>query len=73
MEIVGIRGYCFNHNQMEDSECKIFDKLNCNVAKDCLENCHRLNGDRVIVKFSKRKDCTQVLSIKNDLKKYQHD
>ena len=27
-----------------------------------------MQGDRAIVKFSKRKDCKQVLSVKNDLK-----
>ena len=47
----------------------MFHKLNCNVVKDNLEDCHRLKGDRVIVKFSKRNDCKQVLSVENDLNK----
>ena len=44
-------------------EDKIFDKINCNVVN--LEDCHYLKGDCVIVKFSKKKDCKQVLSVKN--------
>ena len=67
VEIVGIPS-SVHQNQLEDSVCKIFEKLNCNLVKGNLEDCHRLKGDRVIVKFSKRKDCKQVLSVKNDLK-----
>ena len=67
MEMVGISSLV-HQNQVQDSHCKIFDKLNCNIVKDNLEDCHRLKGDRVIVKFSKKKDCNQVLSVKNDLK-----
>ena len=64
-KIVGIPGY----SSLEDSVSKTFDKLNCNVKdKDNLEDCHRLKTDRVIVKFPKRKDCNQVLRVKNDLK-----
>ena len=32
-----------------------------------------MKGDRIIVKFSKKKDCTQVLSVKNDLKNNMAD
>ena len=67
VEIIGLTSPV-HQNQLEDSDCKIFDKLNCNIVKDNLEYCHRLKGDRIIVKFSKRKDCKQVLSVKNDLK-----
>ena len=56
------------YNQLEDSVCKIFDKLSCNVVTYNLDNCHCLKGDRVIVKSLRRKDCKQVLSVKNDLK-----
>ena len=63
VEIVGIPS-SVHQNQLEDSVCKIFDKLNCNIVKDNLENCQRLKGDRVIVKFSKRKECKQVLIVK---------
>ena len=67
VEVVGIPS-SVHQNQLEDSVCKIFDKLNGNIDKDNLEDCHHLKGDRVIVEFSKRLDCKQVLSVKNDLK-----
>lgn len=35
---------------------QIFDKLNCNIVKDNLEDHHLLNDDRVIIKVSKRRD-----------------
>ena len=57
-----------HQNQLEDSVFKIFDRLNCNIVKDNLEDCHHLKGYCVIVKFSKGKDCKKVLSVKNDLK-----
>ena len=40
MEIVGIHS-SVHHNQLWYSVCKIFDKLNCNVVKDNLEDCDR--------------------------------
>ena len=43
-------------------------KLNCNIVKIILKNCHRLKDDHVIVTFSKRTDCEQILSVRNDLK-----
>ena len=58
----------FHHNQLEESICEIFDQLNCNLIKNNLEDGHRLKDDRVIVKFSNRKDCKQALCAKNDLK-----
>ena len=67
VEVVGIPS-TVHHSQLKDSVCKIFDKLNCNIVKDDLVDCYHLKGDRVIVKLSKRKDCKQVLSVKNDLK-----
>ena len=66
MEIVGIPS-SFYQNQLEDSVCKTFEKLNCNIATDNLD-CHRWKYNRVIVKFSKIKDCKQALSVKKDLK-----
>ena len=65
--IVGILSSIY-HDQLEESVCKLFDKLNCNIVKDYLGDCHRLRDDRAIVKFFKRKDCKQVLSVKNELK-----
>ena len=55
MEIVGIPS-SVHHNQLEDSACKILDKVNCS-----LKDCNHLKGDCVIIKFFKWKDCKQVL------------
>ena len=66
-KIVGIPS-SVHQNQLQNSVCKIFENLNCNILKDNVEDSHCLKGDRVIVKFSKRRDCQQVLSVKNALK-----
>ena len=49
---------------------EVFNKLGVTVAADNIEACHRLkkDSDRTIIKFSKRKDCQQVLKVKKDLK-----
>ena len=65
MEIIGILS-SVHHNHLEDSVCKIFDKLNCNIVKDNIEDCRLRKSNRV--ELSKRKDRKQVLSVKNDLK-----
>ena len=67
MKIVGIPSSVY-HNQLEDSVCKIFDKLDCYIVKDNIEDYHPFKSDSAIVKFSRRKDYKQVLCIKNDLK-----
>ena len=51
VEAVGIPS-SFCQNQLEDSVCKVFEKVNCNIVKDNLKDCHRLKGNGVIVKFS---------------------
>ena len=71
MEIVGIPSSVYQ-NQLEGSVCKTFEKLNCNIVTDNLD-CHRWKCNRVIVKFSKRKDCKQALSVKKDLKNIDID
>lgn len=67
VEMVGIFSLVY-HNHLEDSVCKIFDKLNCNIVKTNLKDCNCLKSNCVILKFSKKKDCKQVLSVKKDLK-----
>ena len=44
--------------------------MGCNVISDNIEVCHRISrkSDQVIIKFSRRKDCQQALSVKKDLK-----
>ena len=48
----------------------VFQKVGCTIAPEFIDDCHRLgkNNDRVIVKFTRRNDCKQVLQVKNDLK-----
>ena len=49
---------------------KSFDKFGCEILSRDIEASHCLtNNDRVIVKFLRRKDCDQVLSVKRDLRK----
>ena len=47
VKVVGISSSVYQ-NQLENSVCKIFEKLNCNIVKDNLKGCHRLKGDRAI-------------------------
>ena len=46
--------------------CRYFKRL----AREFIDDCHRLgkNMDRVIVKFTYRKGCKQVLQVKKELK-----
>ena len=46
-------------------------KLGCDISSDHIEACHRVGRttDTVIVKFSKRKDCQHIWSVKKDLMK----
>ena len=48
----------------------IFEKIGSEVSPLDIEACHCLkkDNDRVIVKFSRRKDCEQIMSVKKDLK-----
>ena len=49
----------------------IFGKLSCDIPPERIEACHRISkkSPTVIVKFTKRKDCQQVSSVKKDLQK----
>ena len=70
LEIVGI----LNENEQKDLEGKVvfvLAKISCKIDSDNIEHCHRLSKkcDNVIIKFSRRKDCQNVLWIKKDLQK----
>ena len=57
LEISGIPKIVEQSN-LEDKVLSIFEKIDCNVAKEYIEACHRLGKHKnVIVKFSKRKEC----------------
>ena len=65
LEIVGIPR-SVDDNSLEEKVIQVFEKVGCNI-----EACHRFTkrNDRVIVTFSRRKDCQQVLSVKKNLQK----
>ena len=77
--LVDTERQCWANAQYAKRECievvgipKIFfQKIGCELSPRDLEACHRLrkNSDRVMVKFSSRKDCEQIMSVKKDLKK----
>ena len=58
------------NNELEEKVLTIFNKIGREVSPRDIEACHRLkkDNDRVIVKFSRRKDCEQIMSMKKDLK-----
>ena len=57
-------------NQLETKVLSIFEKVGCTIDPGFINDCHCLgrNNDKVIVKFTRRKDCKQVLQVKKDLK-----
>ena len=60
----------------EDLEFKVLNlltKVGCKIPSRDNEACHCLtnSNDRVIVKFSPRKDCDQVMSLKRDLSNWK--
>ena len=56
---------------LDEKVLKIFRKIGCDISPDHTEVCHRVGRttDTVIVRFSKRKDCQRVCSVKKGLKK----
>ena len=69
VEVVGIPRQV-DDKHLEAKVLSIFQKVGCTIAPEFIDDCHRLgkNNDRVIVKFTRRNDCKQVLQVKNDLK-----
>ena len=70
LEIVGIP-CSVDDNSLEEKVIQSFGKSGCNIDSSNIEACHRITegNDRVIVKFSRRKDCQKVLSVKKNLQK----
>ena len=50
--------------------CKVLQHIGADISEEEIELCHRRNKktDVTILKFSRRKDCEQVIRIKKDLK-----
>ena len=74
LEVVGIPRQV-DDNLLKTKVLSIFEKVGCTIDPGFIDDCHRLgkNSDRVIVKFSCRKDCKQVLQAKKDLKDLNTD
>ena len=69
MKVAGIPRDVSNKN-LESKVLEVFSKVGCEILSRDIEACHGLtNSERVIVKFLRRKDCDQVLSVKRDLRK----
>ena len=56
------------NNELEDKVLTIFRKIGSEVSPRNIEACHRLKKDNGRVKFSRRKNCEQIMSVKKDLK-----
>ena len=61
-------------NLLETKVLSIFEKVGCTIDPGFIDDCHLLgkNNDRVIIKFSRRKDCKQVLQVKKRLEGLKH-
>ena len=70
LDIVGIP-HEVSREVLKEKVLKIFGKLGCDISPDGIEACNRVGrtSDTVIVKYSKRKDCQHVWSVKKGLKK----
>ena len=70
LEIAGIPTAIHQQN-LEEKVCQIFEVIGVSVDKNDIDDCHSsLQGkERTIVKFRQRKDFTQVLRCKKDLRK----
>ena len=69
LEVAGIPRQVDDKN-LETKALSIFQKIGCTTDTTFIDDCHRLgkNNDRVIVKFTRRKDCKQILKVKKDLR-----
>ena len=69
VEVVGIPRQV-DDKHLEVKVLSIFQKAGCTIAPEFIDVCHQLgkNNDRVIVKFTRRKDCKQVPQVKKGLK-----
>ena len=67
-EVVGIPSQV-DDNRLEGKVLSLFEMVGCTIDPGFIDDCRRLdkNNDGVIIKFSCRKDCKQVLQVKKDL------
>ena len=69
IEISGIPSSVTNE-QLEPKVIELLGKIDVSVSSEKIEACHRIGkeGERTIVKFSRRKDCFAVLTAKKGFK-----
>ena len=69
VEVVGISRQV-DDKHLEAKVLSVFQKVGCTTAPEFIDDCQRLgkNNDWIIVKFTRRKVCKQVLQVKKDLK-----
>ena len=55
---------------LEKKVLSIFQKIGCAIYPTFIDDCHQLskNNDSVIAKFTRRKDCKEILKVKKDLR-----
>ena len=70
LEVVGIPR-SVNDNTLKEKVIQVFEKVGCNIDPSNIEACHRITkkNDSAIVKFSRRRDCQRVQSVKKNLQK----
>ena len=70
LEVVGTL-HSVDDNILEEKVIQVFKKFGCNIDSSNIEECHCITkkNDRIIVKFSRRKGCQCVLSVKKNLQK----
>ena len=68
IEVISIPSF-IRGKGLENKVRNIFGEIGVNVKERDIQACHRLREkDKTIVKFVHRKDCTNILRVKKDLK-----
>ena len=67
LEVVGILRDVSNED-LESTVLEVFSNNACEIPSRDIEACHHLmnNNDPIVVKFSRKKDRNQVMSVKRD-------
>ena len=70
LELVGVP-HSASDKDLEGNVLKIFEKVGCPIEGNNIEACHWISkkNERIIGKFSRQKDCQNVLNMKKELRK----
>ena len=70
LELVGVPR-SVSDGDLEEKVLKIIEKVGCPIEGNNIEACHQISkkNEKIIVKFSRRKDCQNVLNAKKELRK----